>query len=163
MELLDEVKVKMKILLDILNKKYVLFEEIHNITLNQQAVVKHDKPDMDLFEELINEKQARIDKINEMDEQFVKMHSEIKGKMEADKERYKDIIVDVQAVVKSIHDIGIKIQVIEEENRKQIERNLLTIKKKMETINKSQASAAKYYQASKNMDMNQSFFIDKRN
>ena len=163
MELLDEVKVKVKILLDILNKKYVLFEEIHNITLNQQAVVKHDKPDMDLFEELISEKQTRIDKINEMDEQFVKMHSEIKAKLEADTDKYKDLILNVKAVVKSIHDIGIKIQVIEEENRKQIEQNLLTIKKKMENINKSQASAAKYYQASKNMNTDQSFFIDKRN
>lgn len=153
----NEKKIKVKLLVDITSKKKELFEELYNITLNQQTVIEHKDADMDLFEEFIEEKDNKIKKVNDIDEQFDNIYREINEEIK--KEEYKKLIKKMQENIREINDLAVKIQVVEEKNKKKVQENLLTMKTKMKKIRKNKNITDKY----KKLTKDQSYFVDKKN
>jgi len=141
---------------DMLKRKSELYNEIYNITSNQEMILFSDEPDMDMFEEMMNEKKIRIDQIEKVDEQFEKIYKDVK--ME---ESPKELIKTMQEEIKKLNDMSVKIKVTEEKNKKKLEQNILDIKNKYKNVNKNVKNIAKY----KNVAgyNTESFFMDKKN
>lgn len=117
----QEVYIQCKILLDVSKKKYQLLKEVHNLTENQKAVIEHWETGEDLFQQMAKEKQSRITEINELDERFLGIYSSIKTEIKNNLSTFKPIMQQIKNKVQEIMDLGIKIQIVEEDNRKLLE------------------------------------------
>ncbi|HBY20391.1 MAG: hypothetical protein A2Y24_06560 [Clostridiales bacterium GWE2_32_10] len=121
--MLNNVKVNLKILLEILQKKEILLNEIYNITINQNTVITSEKVNMVMFEEMIKEKRIRIDDINDMDEKFQNIFDNIKKDIARYKENYIEAIRELKKLINENINLKMKIELQEEKNRKVLEKN----------------------------------------
>lgn len=121
--MLNNVKVNLKILLEILQKKEILLNEIYNITINQNTVITSEKVNMVMFEEMIKEKRIRIDDINDMDEKFQNIFDNIKKDIARYKENYIEAIRELKKFINENINLKMKIELQEEKNRKVLEKN----------------------------------------
>ncbi len=116
---MDDILVRIKILMDVLDKKIELLTTIYNITENQETILKlEDFPDKNSFlNESMGEKQKLIDEVIIADDVFQSMYDQIKDHLKADTQQYKDFIINMQIRIKDIMDFDIRIRVKEERNR----------------------------------------------
>ena len=140
---LQQVAIEAKILLDMIKKKYKILEQILNITENQQTVLSSD-PETEFFEEMKKEKQSCIEEIQTLDLQFQKAYERIRQTLQSDLTPFKDTIKQIKEYITLCSDLSIKIQTLEEKNRR------LLIKQKQIPIKSSQAAAAALYNKQKN-------------
>jgi len=127
---LDETKIQLKILLELLDKKKKILEQIYTITENQYVIVNTDENDMDLFDGMVKEKHSLIEKVNEIDKHFLNIYNKISSIIKQNPTIYKDIIKDLQDEIRDISKIDTKIKIQEEKNRQELLINMNSKSKK---------------------------------
>ncbi|HHW68407.1 MAG: hypothetical protein PWP07_661 [Epulopiscium sp.] len=140
-----EVQVQLKILLEILNKKKKLLEQIYTITENQALILGSKENNMDLFDQLSCEKKQQIDQINDLDKHFDDLYKKISYNIQNNVEEYKDLIKSLQDQIKIITDIGVKIQIQEEKNSQLIQMKYKNIREEIKSITKGKVQAVQVY------------------
>jgi len=121
---LDETRVQLKILLDLLYKKKSILEQILTITENQFLIIHSDEKNMDFLDEMVKEKSHLIDKVNEIDEHFLNLYNKISFQIKKNADLYKDINKKLQERIKDISDTDAKIKIQEEKNRQELLINI---------------------------------------
>lgn len=121
---LDETRVQLKILLDLLYKKKSILEQILTITENQFLIIHSDEKNMGFLDEMVKEKSHLIDKVNEIDEHFLNLYNKISFQIKKNADLYKDIIKKLQERIKDISDTDAKIKIQEEKNRQELLINI---------------------------------------
>lgn len=121
-----QLNIQLKLLSDILNKKFSILQEILSITENQGVILKSMPNEKEMFFSMFNEKQIRIDNINSGDEIFNRMFGTLMEKIKAEKTSYKTYIAEMQKCVKTIMDIEIKIKLQERNNNKYMQ-NIINV------------------------------------
>lgn len=114
----DELNVQLNLLIDILNRKLSMLEEILSITENQGIVLKSAPQDRQIFMSMFEEKQTRIDSISSGDDIFNRLFNKTIEKVKIQKTSYKQQIGSMQKLVKSIMDTEIRIRLEERNNTK---------------------------------------------
>jgi len=127
---LDETKIQLKILLELLDKKKKILEQIYTITENQYVIVNTDENDMDFFDGMVKEKHSLIEKVNEIDKHFLNIYNKISSIIKQNPTIYKDIIKDLQDEIRDISKIDTKIKIQEEKNRQELLINMNSKSKK---------------------------------
>ncbi|WP_058485983.1 hypothetical protein [Defluviitalea phaphyphila] len=133
---MNEIKTQINILIDILLKKQKLLEEILTLTINQTAVLEYKPVDFNIFEKLSEEKLIKIKKINYLDEGFIGIYDNIKTWIQNNIDDCSKQIKTMQDLIYKISDLGVKINIQEEKNRKILSINSLKKKKKVIDIYK---------------------------
>lgn len=118
----DELKVQLNLLIDILNKKFNMLQEILAITENQGIVLKSAPEDRQMFMSMFEEKQIRIDNISSGDDIFNRLFNDTISEVKTQKTSYKEQISSMQKLVKAIMDTEIKIRLEERNNTKYMQR-----------------------------------------
>lgn len=117
---LDETKIQLKILLELLDKKKKILEQIYTITENQYVIVNTDENDMDFFDGMVKEKHSLIEKVNEIDKHFLNIYNKISSIIKQNPTIYKDIIKDLQDEIRDISKIDTKIKIQEEKKQTRV-------------------------------------------
>lgn len=123
-----------------LQKKRDLLTTLLNKTKDQEkvlSVTEYDEVNWQQFEVLIEEKDIAIDKIDDLDDGFEQLFAHVREEIDADKESYKDEIKAMQALIKEVTDLGVSIGVLEERNRKRIDKLMTDSKLQIKKAKKS--------------------------
>lgn len=150
----DELAVQLKLLMDILAKKLNILQEILSITENQGILLKSTPENRELFMDMFDEKQVRIDNILAGDEIFNKIFMPLMEQVKVQKSSYKSYIADMQRLVKSVMDLEIRIRLEERNNNKYIQNIINTIPMKV---------AAKHYSYQKTQKIKDYIKLNKKN
>lgn len=129
----DELKVQLNLLIDILNKKFNMLQEILVITENQGIVLKSAPEDRQMFMSMFEEKQIRIDNISSGDDIFNRLFNDTISEVKTQKTSYKEQISSMQKLVKAIMDTEIKIRLEERNNTKYMQRVINVVPMKIAT------------------------------
>ena len=111
--MIDSLTKKGEYLDRILDKNSLQFDCIRN--------KEYEDIDWNVFNVLVAEKEAVIDRITEIDEGFSKIYERIRDDVLANKDKYRENVGRLQEIISELTDKGVSIQTGEERNRQIIE------------------------------------------
>ena len=130
----DSLVKKEKILIDLIAKS----EE-------QAEIVKTEEVDWDEFNRIVEEKGALIEEIMKLDDGFELVFGRIKEGLEENKEKYKDTILEIKSLVKSVTEKSATLQSTEQRNKTAIENAFSAARREIKQSKLSQKAAVDYY------------------
>lgn len=147
---------------DILLQKKKVTEEILWVTLEQETALAPELEDMVRFDSLIEKKEPLLTKLEQLDEGFADIYAKVQVTLNTQKETYKEAILELQKLITEITDISVKIQMLEERNRKMFENYLLGRRQQFKTAKKNSRTADAYSKLMTGTSQGDSVFLDKR-
>ncbi len=99
----------------------------------------------DRFNVLIAEKEALINRLNDLDDGFESLYSRIGDELKNNKSLYAEQIRTIQGLIKEVTDKGVSIRAKEERNRAALEKVLKPVKKEIKTSKRSMSVVNSYY------------------
>lgn len=164
MELNDNnKKTYIQIIIDSLNKKYKVLNELMQITSRQKAIIDADSFDEDLFMETISLKQEQIDKLSELDRGFELVYDRIREDLKTNSKEYQSEITSLKELVTKITDLNIKLQALEKSNKPKLESRLANKRQSIKKSRLSNQTVTNYYKTMSGGQETQSYFYDKKN
>lgn len=147
---------------DILLQKKKVTEEILWVTLEQETALAPELEDMERFDTLMEKKEPLLTKLEQLDEGFADIYAKVQATLTGQKENYKEAILELQKLITEITDISVKIQALEERNRRMFETYLLGRKQQFRTAKKNSRTADAYSKTMAGSPQGESVFLDKR-
>lgn len=149
-------------LLSLLEKKRKLFDSIMKITIEQKKDLEENKGDK--MEDLVGQKQAVINNVDEIDRSFseglnlLKKHLNVQTLEEIDFTKYPELR-NIKLKVEEIMSMAQDIILIEKSNREKLVSVMNEMKKEIKQINTGKKSIKAYEKANINND---GIYIDRK-
>ena len=147
---------------DILLQKKKVTEEILWVTLEQETALAPELEDMERFDTLMEKKEPLLTKLEQLDEGFADIYAKVQVTLNTQKEAYKEEILELQKLITEITDISVKIQALEERNRRMFENYLLGRRQQFKAAKKNSRTADAYSKTMAGSPQGESVFLDKR-
>ncbi len=157
-----EVKTYINILIDSLQKKEAILDRLIRLTQEQERIISSEAPDLDELENSFSEKETCITQLNQLDEGFEKVYQHVKEAFEGDREQFKDQILKLQELIRSVTEKGTGLQALELKNRNRFQLFFAGRKKEIKNFKVSSRTANNYYKNAMNQQSGESFFLDKK-
>ena len=109
------------ILSESLDDKIKLLKEIQEYNKKQEKAFSNSEPDMDSFDEAINEKGELIERLEKLDDGFEALYEQISGELQKNRSEYSTRIKELQDKISTITELSMAIQTQEARNKKLIE------------------------------------------
>ena len=91
-------------------KKLDVLLELLKLTKEQGAILKEKEPDMDRFDEIIQEKAKLLDNMETLDRGFDALFAKAGDTLKNNKYEYQTQITEMQNLIRSITDTGVQIE-----------------------------------------------------
>ena len=117
---MDDIRVYVNILSDSLRKKLDVLQELFSLTKKQNEILSEkdtEKVDIDGFDRAFEEKDKLIKKMQELDNGFDSVYKKVGSFLAENKQEYKQDILQMQNLIRSITDTGIKLESLEQQNK----------------------------------------------
>ena len=122
---METATVYLSALQESLQKKQRIMEELLTLTQQQSEVLQQENMDIDVFEQLMAQKEKALGEINILDKGFDSVYHKVSPYLEQDKQSYRSAILEMQNLIRVITDCGVKIEGLERRNREVFQRYLL--------------------------------------
>ncbi len=140
-----EKKQYISMLVQSLQKKNRLLDEIIEINRRQRDILDNPNADPDDFDKTVEEKSDRIEELDCLDDGFQEVFRGVKEELEQHKASYAAEITQMQQLIKDLTDKSASIQVQESRNKKLMEQKFTSVKKQAREVRKSQKVVNQYY------------------
>lgn len=152
------------ILLNTLVRKNECLKKISNLEENQDTILSNPELTVEEFEELMSRKQTLINELESLDKGFETVYDRVKEELRINKGYYKDTIEKMQACIVNITELTVKIQAMEERNKKRADGIFALKRGQVKNVRVSNQTVAKYYKNMVGQHQNgQSYFLDTKN
>lgn len=151
------------ILSESLDKKIAVLEEIQAYNQKQEEAFTKEVPDMDSFDESLEEKEELIQKIEKLDEGFEILYERIAAQLKDNKTIYAEQIRELQGKIQKVTDLSTAIQAQEARNKKLIEDYFTKMKSGIKQNRQGSRVAYDYYRNMSGAAFNRSQFLDSKN
>lgn len=150
------------ILIQSLEKKIKVLEEISTENQNQKQILQAEELDMDAFQESVDKKAEWIEQISFLDDGFEKMYERVKDALNSQKSLYEKEILTLKELISKITEQTVSIQKEEWDNRKLAEQQFSNEKKKVRQAKTSKQVASQYYKNMAKLNYVDPQFMDKK-
>lgn len=150
------------ILIQSLEKKIKILEEVSRENANQKQILREDDMDMDAFQASIDKKDRLIEQVGFLDDGFEKMYERVKQVLNEKSDVYAEQIAHLKQLIMSVTDWTASIQKEEWDNRRLAEQQFSSMKKKVRQMKDSKQVATKYYQSMAKLNYVDPQFMDKK-
>lgn len=163
---MEDMSMYITILHDSLCKKLEILKKILELTRQQRGLLSIEKItelDTDAFDEIVDDKQKLIDKMIELDKGFDSVYKKAGTYIAANKYIYQTQIMEMQNLIRSITDISVELQSLEQQNKNYFNKFLREKRHEISSFKTSNKVAVSYYQNMSNQHREwQSHFLDQR-
>ena len=143
--MMDNIGVYVSALQESLQKKLDVLLELLKLTKEQGAILKEKEPDMDRFDEIIQEKAKLLDTLKN------------------NKYAYQTQITEMQNLIRSITDTGVQIEGQEHRNKTAFQQYLTGARHEIKEFTVNNHVANSYYHNMANQHQSwQSYFLDQK-
>lgn len=151
-----------KLLAAALERKASILEDISVVTVKQEQLLGDFSFEIEDFQELMNQKERLLAKLEEADNGFEALYERVKDTLQNNKEMNKEDILHMQKLISRITDKSVKVQALEERNKQKLAQYLVEKKKGIKDFYQQNRSAMNYYKNMTNLSQNESYFVDKK-
>ncbi len=109
------------ILSESLDDKIKLLKEIQEYNRKQEKAFSEGEPDIESFDEAIDEKDDLIEKLEKLDEGFESLYDRVSEELKADRNKYAAKIRNLQDKIMTVTELSTTIQAQEARNKKLVE------------------------------------------
>lgn len=163
MELNNNVKkTYIQLLIDSLEKKLDVLNELMKITRGQQEIVNSDSFNEDDFMETILLKEEQINKLSELDKGFEMVYDRIRDELNDNYEKYTSEIKSLKELVTKVTDLSVKLQALEQRNKSNLKALLSNKRKNIKNARLSNETVTNYYKNMSGGKDSKSYFYDKK-
>ncbi len=142
---MNNIIATLELLLDGLEKKEEYLKDLLRYSKKQEEVLNAKEFDLNTFNNIIKNKQIRINNIQSIDDGFNQEYERIKQIIENNPDLYKEYILKLKKCVKSISELGIEITVVEHRNNDKFKRVSLTMKNEIKSFRTNKKAVINYY------------------
>lgn len=150
------------IMIQSLNKKIKVLDEIKKINILQKSILEDDKADADEFDKCVEQKAVLIEQMTQLDSGFDKLFDRVKEAMSTNKEAYADRIKLMQNLIHQITDLSMELQAQEARNKDLMTRKFVAIRERAKTVRTNQKAANQYYQNMMQLNVIDPQFMDNK-
>lgn len=151
-----------QVLIDSLQKKVKLLDNIIQIDEEQRHLAAAQKLDLEQLDDTVNRKSEYIDELNKLDEGFQLIYDRVKPSLQGEPEKHKEGIVKLKQLISEITDKSVAIQAEEERNRQAIAGHFASYKKEIRQFKASRDATSNYYKSMNKLQNVQPVFMDKK-
>lgn len=134
------------IMIQSLQKKVKVLEEIQKQNQLQKTLLEDDRAEADEFDATVENKSALIEQISQLDSGFDKLFERVKVALEKDRDTYGEQIRQMQDLIRKITELSTDIKVQESRNRDLMKRKFTMIRDKAKTVRTNSKVVNQYYQ-----------------
>ena len=134
-----------RMMLDVLSKKEVHLSKLLELTEAQERLLKEEEFNEAEFAVIIEKKSGNLRKLEEFDDGFQSIYNRVAEEIKTNKDEYKDQILEMQALITRVTDLGVKLSALEEKNKAALELKLQGRKQNIRQFKVSKQTADKYY------------------
>lgn len=142
-------------LIDGLNQKITILDELTEFTEKQQRIVGETSIDWDAFDKTIDEKDVLIQKLAVIDEGFQSVYNRVKDEVVANKDKYKEYILILKQQVQLVTEKSTSLMALEQRTKAKVSSGFGTQRQQIRTNKESSKVASSYYNT-----MNRMNYID---
>lgn len=163
MDLENHKETYLAVMIASLEKKSDLLEQLFERSKQQEQLIKNNQINDEDFNRIIEEKDAGIAKILELDEGFEKLYHYLKEELAVSPGKYQKEIQKLKDLVTIVTDRGVQLQAIELQNKTRMELYFQSKRKEIKNFKLSSQTATSYYKNMADQHQQQSYFFDKKN
>lgn len=163
---MEDMSVYVSILHDSLRKKLEVIKKILDETKQQRKLLSIEKItelDTDAFDKIVDNKQKLIDEMTDLDKGFDAVFKKVGTYISENKYSYQSQILEMKNLIRSITDISVELQSLEQQNKNYFNKFLREKRHEISSFKTSNKVAVSYYQNMSNQHREwQSHFLDQR-
>ncbi len=152
----------LNVLAESLDIKLDVLLKIQEYTNKQKAIFEEETPDMEKFDNLVDEKDILVDKLISLDEGFERLYQEVSDELNINRSEYSAQIRTLQEKISEITDISSSIQAQEARNKKMIEEYFAKERQSIKKGRISSKAAYDYYKNMSGMNLQSPGFMDSK-
>lgn len=152
----------LNVLEESLDVKLDVLSKIQEYTNKQKAVFEEETPNMEKFDNLVDEKDVLVDKLISLDEGFERLYQEVSDELNTNRSKYSAQIRLLQDKISAITDISSSIQAQEARNKKMIEEYFTKERQSIKKGRISSKAAYDYYKNMSGMNLQSPGFMDSK-
>lgn len=153
--------VYVRMMADSLKKKEHILEFLYKKTAEQETILKSDEPDLELFQQTIDEKGSQITQLDQLDQGFDTLFRLVEKEIQKNRRNYKEEILEMQEQIRRVSDLSMKIQVLERQNSERLKGFLAKKKGEIREARLNGRTASSYYQNMANAHKSdQSYYLN---
>jgi len=146
----------------VVNKIHIL-ENLIRLTEKQGEIIKNNNPDIEEFDEVLEEKGHQIDMLNMLDDGFINVYEKVREELQRSPGTYREQLVEIQDLISNAVELGAKLEALEHSNKSGIEAFISKKKAEVRSFKSRRDTTASY---SKNMANSHlagtSYFMDSK-
>ena len=133
------------IMLQSLQKKEKVLNSIIQINKRKKEELENPSLDPDDFDKTVEEKSELIEQLELLDNGFEKLYEKVREELQANKDLYKEEILQMQNSIRALTEKSMEIQTQEARNKQLMEQKFASVKKQVREIRSSQKVVNQYY------------------
>lgn len=150
------------ILIQSLEKKISVLEEISRENKRQREVLQEADLDPDAFQATADRKEQLIEQVGFLDDGFEKMYARVKDALQEEKQAYKQEITQLKELIVKVTELTMTVQKEEWDNRNLAEQQFSNSKKKVRQMKDTKQVARQYYNNMAKLNYVDPQFMDKK-
>ena len=159
---MKQVSDYLKILEESLSKKVTVLQALLEESKRQSEIADSAELDLDAFEETLEQKEALLNQLEELDNGFDSVFEQIHAEVKQDAKKYKNEIQSLQQLIRKCTDIGVEIQATEERNKAKLAVKFAGQQRELRQIKTSTQVASTYYKSMSSQQMSDPYFLDEK-
>ena len=146
----DQVITQLDMLEKCLVCKQELLKKIYQVTLDQEAILDTEPVSEEAFENTLSEKEELLKLLEQYDQGFENTFE------------YRARIETMQQLIKTLTDQGVRIQALEQKNKRKLDIYLDSQRQQIKTFNVSNRTVSNYYKSISGASKGESYYMDKK-
>lgn len=149
-----------KILLQSLEKKNQVLEEMLAQSAAQTQILKEDVLDMDKFDTSLEQMEASVEQLEKLDQGFEMLYGKVRTELMQNKEQYSVEIAQMQQLIQQITDKIVKLNTERLRNKAQAENHFKRKQKEIRSAVSQTKAARNYYNSMNKLNVITPQFYD---
>ena len=147
METGDPILTQLEMLEKCLVCKDELLEKIYKETAQQEAILDTDPFSEEAFDGTLERKAEAIEKLTQYDRGFEQIFSRIRDGVIANKDGYRERIINMQRLIGEVTKKAVRIQSLEQKNKVKLEIYFSNRRQQIKNFNVSSRTVSNYYKS----------------
>jgi hypothetical protein len=153
---------ELQLLIEALQKKEKILQEILDKSRLQLQVAGEETLDTEKFDALVDDKDVLLAEMEKLDEGFDATYQRIRDELLAQKDKYKTEISALQKLIGDTIDLGAQIHTTETRTKDKLSGAILKSKRELSQKKTSARAVSDYYKISNNLKYVDSYFLDQK-
>lgn len=150
------------IMLQSLRRKKEVLDQIIAANMKQKIALEDPQLTPDDFDELVEQKSALVEQLEQLDSGFEKLFGHMKEQLDSNKEQYAAEIKQMQSYIREITDKSVEIQAQEARNKDLMTKMFASVRQQARSVRTGKQVTNRYQQTMSNINYLDPQFMDTR-